>query len=63
MCNQQAETIKRMEAALRINIHYNQLGNDLDAYLYAVCFWALGEGEKEKPDPEYYGIEPEPDDA
>jgi len=46
-----------MVAALRINIHCNPLGNDLDAYLYEVCWWALG--GVVKPDPADYGLEPE----
>ena len=58
MCNQHSETIKRMVAALRINIHCNPLGNDLDAYLYEVCWWALG--GVVKPDPADYGIELKP---
>ena len=36
---------------------YNSLKNDMDAYLYEVCEYALG--FREKPDPEDFGLDPE----
>jgi len=44
-----------MEEALKIHQKYNNVGNDLKAYLYELAGWALGNG-KEKPTPEDYGI-------
>ena len=46
--------MERMEFALGKYQEYNDLRDDLDAYLYALAQWALGL-EKTKPDSEDYG--------
>jgi hypothetical protein len=43
--------------ALRVLMSYNRMRNDLEAYLYAVAQYGLGEIEKQ-PNPEDYGVEP-----
>jgi len=48
----------KMRFALEQLKKYNQLRNDLDAYLFALIEWALGERDK-KPNPESFGLEAE----
>ena len=45
----------RYEEAIRIVMKYNRLHNDLDAYLYEICEWAIGEVPL-KPKAEDFGI-------
>lgn len=47
---------QRLQEALREYQRYNELHNDLEAYLYAMGEWALGE-DPEKPNKEDYGLE------
>lgn len=49
--------IKAVKAinALTILKRFNGLRNDLDAYLFEVIRWGLGE-RKTKPKPEIYGL-------
>jgi len=47
--------MNEQQEALEILKKYNRLRNDLEAYLYYVIEWALGEGPK--PNPKDYGIE------
>jgi len=49
------EDIQILTEALREYQRFNRIGNDLDAYLYKLAEYALGESEI-KPHPEDYGI-------
>lgn len=51
------EKCVRLEKAVRENMRLNALRNDLDAYLYAWCEYALGEAGS-PPVPEDYGVPP-----
>ena len=48
---------ERVLEALSILELYNPLRNDLDAYLLEVIEWARG--NRDKPNPNYYGLEEE----
>ena len=52
------EELQKMRFALEEIKKYNGLRNDLDAYLYELIEWALGEVDK-KPKPESFGLEAE----
>ena len=47
--------MNKLEIALKEYQKYNRIRTDLDAYLFHMGEWALGEDD-EKPKPEYYGI-------
>jgi hypothetical protein len=47
--------IKKLKEALETHSEFNNLNNDKDAYLYAVCQWALGV-DKDKPVKEDFGL-------
>jgi len=53
---------ERLRDALKITHRYNRLSHDLDAYLYEVVEWGLGNIEQE-PNPEDYGLGDEPSKA
>ena len=48
---------EKLRWALEITKKYNSVKNDMDAYLYEVCEYALGFSEK--PDPEDFGLDRE----
>lgn len=50
-----AKDFDNMEEALNIHQEYNNIGNDLKAYLWEIAEWGLG-NKKEKPNPEDYGL-------
>jgi hypothetical protein len=46
--------IDRMKEAIEYHLEFNRLANDKDAFLYNICEWGLGRGEK--PKSEDFGI-------
>lgn len=49
------DPMDKLEIALREYQKYNRIRNDLDAYLFYLGEWALGESD-EKPKPEDYDV-------
>jgi len=47
--------VLKLRCALQEMMQFNRIRNDLEAYLYALGEWALGD-IKEKPNPEDYGL-------
>jgi len=43
------DKVANMKEALEINKKYNHIRNDLDAYLFDLIEWALGNEEKPEP--------------
>ncbi len=51
----QAEALRRARVALSEIARYNNVRNDLDAYLSDLADWGMGEREQ-RPDPKQYGL-------
>lgn len=49
------DDIRKAYRALHIFCMYNEMRNDLDAYLYGVYEWAVN--NKQKPNPDDFGLD------